>query len=227
MFRMSHTLLLVSSILLGANAHGDHAHDQTPIPADADWQTRHMLGKLPVKQLAIAEANVQIKEEHHIQGYDSGTLFTLHDFDNTGAWSPEDIRRMYGFYHESTDHVSDSDKASAIERVLSLFDADRSGTISYAEFTVANAKGITLPDFGYGPGHHGDLEQEYELHHWEKYHSGDDVKEEDLNHPEDIEHFRKHDEEERIQEEWDKIATSGNVIEKNIPKKFLRVKEDL
>jgi hypothetical protein len=166
-------------------------------------------------------------EEHHIQGFDSGTFFTLHDFDSTGAWSPEDIRRMYGFYDESTSHISNMDKSSAVDTVLSLFDADRSGTISYAEFTIASAKGVTLPDFGYGPGHHGDDEYEYEIHHFEKYHSGDDFKEEDLTHPEDIEHYRKHEDEERRQEEWDKIFTSGKVIEKNIPKKFMRVKEDL
>lgn len=169
----------------------------------------------------------KLTEEHHIQGFDPDTFFTLHDFDSTGAWSPEDIRRMYGLYDESTSNISDADKASAINKVISLFDADRSGTISYAEFTVASARGIKLPDFGYGPGHHGDDEYEYEIHHFEKYHSGDDVKEEDLTHPEDIEHFKKHDEEERRQEEWDKIFKSGNIIEKNIPKKFLRVREDL
>lgn len=135
---------------------------------------------------------------------------------------------MYGFYDESTRHISDADKSSAIGKVLALFDVDRSGTISFAEFTVASVKGLTLPDFGYGPGHHGDMEEEYELHHYEQYHSGDDVKDEDLLHPEDIEHFRKLDEEERTQKEWKKLMVAGNVIEKNIPKKYLRViKEDL
>ncbi|TID25599.1 putative secretory pathway protein Ssp120 [Venturia nashicola] len=213
MFRIIHVFLLSTSILelptriFGANAHADHAqgHGQQPLAAGADWQTRHM------------------SDEHHMQGFDAASFFKLHDFDNTGAWSPEDIRKMLGLYDESTQHVSEADKVSAVDKVLSLYDADRSGTISFAEFTVASAKGITLPDLGYGPGHHGDMEEEYELHHFEKYHSGDDVKEEDLNHPEDIEHFRKHDEEERIQEEWEKIAISGDVIEHNIPEKFLRI----
>lgn len=31
---------------------------------------------------------------------------------------------------------------------------------------------------------------EYELHHFEKYHD-ENTKEEDLNHPEDIAHFKK------------------------------------
>jgi hypothetical protein len=28
--------------------------------------------------------------------------------------------------------------------------------------------GKELPDFGLGPGHHWDMEMEYEIHHWEK-----------------------------------------------------------
>lgn len=39
----------------------------------------------------------------------------------------------------------------------------------------------------WGPGHHGDAEYEYEIHHYEKYHNEDST-EAELNHPEDIEH---------------------------------------
>ena len=31
-------------------------------------------------------------------------------------------------------------------------------------------EGQRLKDFGLGPGHHGDDEYEYEIHHFEKYH---------------------------------------------------------
>jgi len=63
---------------------------------------------------------------------------------------------------------------------------------------------------------------EYEIHHWEKYHSGEDVREEDLTHPEDIEHFRKHDEEDARHEEWEKTQREAKqgVVERNIPTKF-------
>jgi hypothetical protein len=63
---------------------------------------------------------------------------------------------------------------------------------------------------------------EYEIHHWEKYHSGEDAKEEDLTHPEDIEHFRKHDEEDARHEEWEKTQREAKrgVVERNIPAKF-------
>lgn len=108
-----------------------------------------------------------------------------------------------------------------VRKVLELFDADKSGTVSFAEYTVGTARGLELPDFGFGPGHHGDDEYEYEIHHFEKYHSGDDVTEEDLTHPEDIEHFRKHDQMEEEAERQERLDQMG-IVEANIPKKFRR-----
>jgi hypothetical protein len=100
-----------------------------------------------------------------------------------------------------------------------MFDIDKDGVISAEEFRQKDAQGVKLPDFGMGPGHHGDDEYEYEIHHWEKYHSGDDVKMEDLTHPEDIEHFRHHDELEQRQGEWEQEERRG-IVERNIPAKF-------
>jgi hypothetical protein len=200
-------LLLITSTAL---AHGDHAHghDQQPLAAgaDADWATRHMV------------------EEHHINSFDPGVFFQLHDYDGTNQWSPDDIRRTYGLFDKSTAHISEADKAAGVQKVLDLFDGDRSGTISYAEFTIGSSKGLQLPDLGFGPGHHGDDEYEYEIHHFEKYHSGDDVKEEDLTHPEDIEHFKMHEEMEKAQADWEQRERNAphGVIDDNIPKKFLR-----
>ena len=107
-----------------------------------------------------------------------------------------------------------------MQKVLELFDADKSGTVSYAEFTVANAAGVKLPDFGLGPGHHGDDEYEYEIHHFEKFH-GDDTTEADLIHPEDIEHFKKHDMEDAVAELMEK-RDKMPIVEENIPSKFRR-----
>jgi CRISPR/Cas system-associated endonuclease/helicase Cas3 len=106
-----------------------------------------------------------------------------------------------------------------VQQVLKLYDTDHDGAITLQEFHQGTANGIKLPDFGLGPGHHGDDEYEYEIHHWEKYHSGDDVKEEDLTHPEDIEHFAKHEEMERRMDEWFAAEKRG-IVEKNIPAKF-------
>ncbi|KAF2240164.1 hypothetical protein EV356DRAFT_496058 [Viridothelium virens] len=196
-------VLLVAQ--LGINtlvaAHGGE-HDQIPISADASWAERHMA------------------EEHHLNGFDAGSFFNLHDYDNSGSWTPDDIRRTYGLKDESTKDVPESKKEEVVRTVLDLFDKDKSGSISYAEFTVGDAHGITLPDFGLGPGHHGDDEYEYEIHHFEKFH-GADTKEEDLVHPEDIAHFRKHDQMEDAelkQEMLDRMS----VVEANIPTKFRR-----
>lgn len=130
-----------------------------------------------------------------------------------------DILRTYGLLDASTASIPELKKKGVVDTVLSLFDTDGSGAITKEEFVSKWEQGQRLPDFGMGPGHHGDDEYEYEIHHWEKYHGGDDVKEEDLIHPEDIEHFRKHEEEERRREEWERREKRGVVVE-NIPKKF-------
>lgn len=82
------------------------------------------------------------------------------------------------------------------------------------------AAGKRLPNFGLGPGHHGDVEYEYEIHHFEKYH-GDDTKVEDLNHPEDIEHFRNHDAAEDAEARLEQLERM-QIVEANIPQKFRR-----
>ena len=128
---------------------------------------------------------------------------------------------MYGLFDRSAAHISEADKDSVVKRILAMYDSDNSGKISRAEFTEISAKGVVLPDLGFGPGHHGDDEYEYEIHHWEKYHSGPDVKIEDLTHPEDIEHFRMHEEEELAQDTFETAIAIG-IVEENIPRKFLR-----
>jgi hypothetical protein len=160
-------------------------------------------------------------EEHHINNFDAHVFFTLHDFDSTNQWSPDDIRRFYGLYDESTNHISEEKKRDVVNIVIDLFDTDKNGYISKDEFVDGVTAGKTLPDFGLGPGHHGDDEYEYEIHHFEKYHGDGDVKEEDLNHPEDIEHFRKHEEMEAKKEAWEHRERSG-IVEANIPEKFRR-----
>jgi hypothetical protein len=159
-------------------------------------------------------------EEHHITSFDAGVFFTLHDYDSSGNWSPDDVRRTYGLMDESTNNVPEEKKADVVRTIMDMYDADKSGTISFAEFTTANAKGVTLPDFGLGPGHHGDDEYEYEIHHFEKYHD-ENTKEEDLIHPEDIAHFAKHDREEDEREELERRQKAG-IVEANIPAKFRR-----
>jgi hypothetical protein len=160
------------------------------------------------------------EEEHHIDNFDAGSFFSLHDFDSSGTWTPDEIRKTYGLEDASNAHLSEQQKQQVVRDVLNLFDPLNLGYVSRSDWLRRVTAGIKLPDFGYGPGHHGDLEYEYEIHHFEKYH-GDDAKEEDLTHPEDIEHFKKHDEEEMAGirlEELERMA----IVETNIPQKFLR-----
>lgn len=121
---------------------------------------------------------------------------------------------------ESNKDVSFAKRAEYQRQLMDLLDTDRDGYVSREEFNAYLATGRTLPDLGTGPGHHGDDEYEYEIHHWEKYHSDDDSLE-DLNHPEDIEHFRKHDELEEAEERLAKLDRMA-IVPENIPAKFRR-----
>lgn len=98
--------------------------------------------------------------------------------------------------------------------------------LSEPDFVAGWEAGIRLPDMGFGPGHHGDDEWEYEIHHWERWHGGVDEEggvagEEELVHEEDREHFRKHDEDARREKEWEELIEKG-IVERNIPGKFLK-----
>ncbi|KAI9732103.1 MAG: hypothetical protein M1834_004199 [Cirrosporium novae-zelandiae] len=193
---LSYSTLLILSFIVLARAHGG----QAPIAEGSDWATRHMAA------------------EHHVDNFDPGAFFSLHDFDSSGFWTPEEVRRMYGLDDESLKDHSTEAKDKAVMDVFKIFDQDYNGMIGRDEFLQLSREGVKLPDFGFGPGHHGDDEYEYEIHHFEQYHD-ENTKEEDLNHPEDIAHFKKHDmeadAEERLQ--WmDRMP----IIMSNIPMKF-------
>jgi hypothetical protein len=160
------------------------------------------------------------EEEHHIDGFDAGSFFALHDYDNSGAWTPDEIRKTYGLEDRSSTHISEQQKEDVVRRVLALFDPVKSGMVSRDDWIRLVTAGVRLPDFGFGPGHHGDIEYEYEIHHYEKYH-GEDTKEEDLIHPEDVEHFKLHDEEEAAQIKLEQLERM-TIVEANIPLKFQR-----
>ncbi|KAH8705131.1 putative secretory pathway protein Ssp120 [Talaromyces proteolyticus] len=183
-----------------AYSHGNH---QGGADVETDWATRHM------------------KEEHHIDTFDAGSFFALHDYDNSGDWSPDEIRKTYGLQDPSNAHVTESQKEALVRDVLSQFDPSGTGEITREEWIRQTQAGKRLPDFGYGPGHHGDIEYEYEIHHFEQFH-GEDAKEEDLTHPEDIEHFKLHDELELAEQRLGQLERM-QIVDSNIPQKFLRI----
>ncbi|KAI9158312.1 carboxypeptidase [Paramyrothecium foliicola] len=196
------TAILLCSLLAGSvTAHGGHS--QKPIvPDNANWMTKHMA------------------EEHHIENWDRDSFFVLHDYNSDGFWQGDEIQRTYGLFDESNRNMNINEKTRVLNDLLKLMDRNGDGMVSHDEWTVFGNSGKTLPDMGTGPGHHGDDEYEYEIHHWEKYHD-ENTREEDLTHPEDIEHFRKHEEMEAEQERLERMDRMPIIMD-NVPKKFLR-----
>ncbi|KAK9383433.1 uncharacterized protein V2V93DRAFT_361855 [Kockiozyma suomiensis] len=166
--------------------------------------------------LAESWADMHMREEHNINSYDASSFFILHDSDNSKFWTRADILSLYGIMNpvDPTGHrkepITPAQQDQVYRRICELMDFDHDGSVSLDEWLQFNKNGLQLPDFGYGPGHHGDVEYEYEIHHWLKYHSEDDS-EENLNHPEDIEH-------EELFHHMEHKAESDQ--QKNIPTKF-------
>ncbi|KAL9625267.1 MAG: hypothetical protein Q9160_000669 [Pyrenula sp. 1 TL-2023] len=159
-----------------------------------------------------------ISPEHHIDNFDAGAFFSLHDFDSSGFWDAPEISKFYGLNDESLASVPHSRKAEVVRSVMQLFDPAQTGRITRDEWLRLSAAGVRLPDFGLGPGHHGDDEYEYEIHHFEKFHD-ENTKEEDLIHEEDKAHFRKHEEME-AEEERIMMEQQKPIVEANIPIMF-------
>lgn len=204
------------------------AHEAGEKRADESWQSWHM------------------REEHGLEDFDSLSFFTLHDLDGSKTWTSSDILNLYGLLnknevvgagdgmgaHESSVEITQETKDMVSKTILDLMDYNRDGIISEEEWQQFSKAGNTLPDFGLGPGHHGDYEYEYEVHHWLKYHAQDDpdVK---IIHKEDIEHeqlYHAHENEEPHEEQKEQKVVKqvkivrpvayGKVNLQNIPEKF-------
>lgn len=64
--------------------------------------------------------------------------------------------------------VSQEKKDEILHDVLLAIDQNHNGIVEKWEWVRFSEFGKVLPDFGLGPGHHWDMEMEYEIHHWEK-----------------------------------------------------------
>ncbi|CAZ85816.1 unnamed protein product [Tuber melanosporum] len=193
------TLLLLLPLIL-AHSTTTTAHQSQTADPPKSWAEQHL------------------EQEHHINNFDPGAFFTLHDFDSSGTWTRAEVLRFYGL--SQPDSTFSEDTRSHVWRtILDSMDFNHDGEVSREEFQSFCDGGNTLPDFGLGPGHHGDDEYEYEIHHFEQYHN-EDTTEDELTHPEDIEHFRKHDQE-REAEERQVALEMKPIVEQNIPRKFL------
>ncbi|QRG40676.1 hypothetical protein FDK38_005164 [Candidozyma auris] len=182
-------MLLSLFVALGvALAHGSHGGSQNvPIrPAGVSWQEWHM------------------KEEHQMDSFDAVSFFKMHDLENKGYWTLEDVLYVYGLTreevvgdgsgmgeHAAEEKVSQEAKSQVGSIVMNLLDSNGDGTITLEEWKRFIDRKEELPDFGYGPGHHMDFESEYENHHWNKYHKDQDP-DVHVKHKEDIEHELLH-----------------------------------
>lgn len=91
-------------------------------------------------------------EEHHIDHFDAGSFFTLHDFDGRGAWTPDEILRTYGLADESTKHVGEDKRAEVVKEILKLCDTNGNGIVERKEWMKFSEGGGKLPDFGVSVG---------------------------------------------------------------------------
>lgn len=128
------------------------------------WPVKHHSSPNYLEKLLIV-----LSEEHHIANFDPASFFTLHDFDDNGFWDKQEILKFYGMEDETAKDVPQSKKDAIIKEMMTIMDSNGNEIIEREEFMafVVDRKG-TLPDFGTGPGHHWDIEMEYEIHHWEK-----------------------------------------------------------
>ena len=107
----------------------------------------------------------RIAEEHHISNFDPGAFFSLHDFDDNGSWDAAEIMKFYGLEDENLKDVTEAKRHEVVDTIVAAMDQNDNGLVERDEFLSFCADGHKLPDFGMGPGHHWDMETEYEIHH--------------------------------------------------------------
>lgn len=94
-------------------------------------------------------AEKHLEQEHHINNFDPGAFFTLHDFDSSNTWTRDEVIRFYGLSQPDTiNTVSEDTKSHVWRTILDSMDDDHNGEISMEEFLKFSSGGNTLPDFG-------------------------------------------------------------------------------
>ncbi|KAH3668881.1 hypothetical protein OGAPHI_002636 [Ogataea philodendri] len=191
--------------------------EKIPAEFEGSWQRWHM------------------KEEHNLDHADPSSVFLLHDYRNVKRLNDKDILRMYGLMreeivgkgdgtgsHDNTEIITKEMKNDLVRKVMALIDKNGDGEISFEEWLEYSKNGGEFPDFGFGPGHEYDFEEEYEKHHWLQYHAESDP-DVNIQHAEDIEHELLHHLHE-IEHEAPESESGYNkrvpIREFKIPKKF-------
>ncbi|KAH8099734.1 precursor to secretory protein Ssp120 [Cristinia sonorae] len=165
-------------------------------------------------------AQRHMSTEHHIDDFDIGSFFQLHDLNRDGLWDREEIEAVYGVHHiysqkKSKDDEEHQKKAKTIvDTVLKALDKDFDEKVSLEELQIVGLDGLpNFDDLG-AEGHHYDIESEFFLHHEEQYHNTPETQtDESYNHPEDLEHFAHHEAIERKEAEREAIFQGITVEE--------------
>lgn len=146
--------LALFTLLPTASSHGHQVPISDP---NADWATRHMAGTFSPSLPPITHATHSLTllcppiEEHHIANLDPSAFFTLHDYDNSGMWTAQDIRRTYGLDDETAKEIDSGKKEDITKIVVEIFDRNGDGMISREEWVEGWVRdGKRLPDFGVG-----------------------------------------------------------------------------
>ncbi len=211
----AYPLASLSVELQGVNRESEYK-EAIPQEYHGSWQKWHM------------------KMEHGLDDADPVAVFKLHDTRNANQLCAYDILRMYGLArdevvgegngmgsHDNTEIIGRQLKERVAKKVLELIDTNKDGEISLDEWKAYSSKGGEFPDFGLGSGHEYDFEDEYEKHHWIKYHSQNDP---DVNvqHAEDVEHELLHHFHEIEHEQIQKSQVINSpILMEHVPQKFL------
>lgn len=196
------------------------------LPAEFDhWEDWHMW----------------IEHQMDKDSYTPEVFFKLHSISNVNMLTATDLLRMFGLArdevvgkgngmggHDETELISPELKDRIVQLVFQEIDKVINDGIIRREVSLEDwlkfkELGGVLPDFGIGPGHEFEFEEEYEKHHWIEHHSQSDP---DITqwHREDIEHELLHHFHEI---EHDDESSSGNhhyevkeLLLNNIPSMF-------
>ncbi|SAM86122.1 related to SSP120-secretory protein [Ustilago bromivora] len=165
-----------------------------------------------------------MRTEHHINAFNLGSAFALHDLDRNGVLDRSEIEAIYGVHHsESKKHsptheVHDEKADKIVGAVLRAMDRNGDDLITKKEFIDAGPNGLPIfPEYNIGSlGHHYDEESEFFVHHEELYHNSPETQtDESYNHKEDLEHFAKHDKIEEEEERRERKAEGLPTIEED------------
>lgn len=217
--QMSVSWLLLGLVLLSSlSLNGVAAHDHDAVSNEP----AEIAGFKPTDIEHESYIQRHMRTEHHINAFNLGSAFALHDLDRNGVLDRSEIEAIYGVHHSeskkhSANHEVHDEKADKIvSAVLIAMDTNGDDLITKKEFIDAGPNGLPLfPEFNIGSlGHHYDEESEFFVHHEELYHNTPETQTDDAyNHKEDLEHFAHHDKIEKEEEQRERKAEGLPSIE--------------